>query len=140
MEVGIDVHDGVIAYLDALTFRILRSEHTCERGVVRSVVLREIACVGAELHAQHLSDAEGQIEVRVSGESGYGKNVLIGAGLVGQFAVPVQDAKFELLAEHGGEELNVAAVLAHAYAVAEGRDALVVDDRGAQGREVGIVL
>ena len=62
MEVGIDVHDGVIAYLDALIFRILRSEHTCERGVVRSVVLREIACVGAELHAQHLSDAEGQIE------------------------------------------------------------------------------
>ena len=117
VEVGIDVHYGVVAYLDAVV-RVLEVELPDGRRVVRRVILGEVAHVGSQLHRQHLlRQLELQVEVAVERQVGQRQDVLVTALLVGDFIVPVEDAECQVFLQRGAQHLDVVAALAHPHVV-----------------------
>ena len=136
-EVRIAVEDGIMTYLRAGLGGVLNGELLDEGGVVRSVVLGEVAHVGSELHAQHLGDVEDDVGVGVEADGGQGQHILVRAGLPCHLVVPVEDSQFQILAQGGAEYLDAAALLAH-FDIA-GVGAAVGGEWRQHGGEMGVV-
>ena len=138
VEVGIHVDNGIIAHLDAFGLRLVGIH--AERGAVGGGIIRgEVAHVAAQLHAQHLGNAEQQVEVGVEREFRQGHYLLVGRRLIGHLALPVERAQREVLAERGTHQLQVARRLTDVGIVEVIVAALALHQVG-RGGEVGIFL
>lgn len=76
VEVGVDVHYGVVAHFRAAV-AFLHAELSQCRAVVWRVILGEVSGVSTEIALQNLCYAELQIQVGVYVEVGHGQSVVI---------------------------------------------------------------
>ena len=89
VEVGIDVHDGVVANF-LLCFAFLHAELSEGRAVVGGCIFREVAGIGTEVDAEHAGNLEAHEEIGVDVQIGNGKHIAIRSLLIGEQGILVQ--------------------------------------------------
>ena len=70
VKVGIDIHNGIVAYLHSLVVGILNGKLLNGRRIVGRIITSKIAQIASQLHVQHLRNAELEIEIAVKRDFG----------------------------------------------------------------------
>ena len=110
-HIGIDIHKGISAQLDAAGLILLHGKLIELRAEVGSIVLGESGSVGSQFHAQHTGNLELQVEVGEEVERGQGQHVLVARVLIGHHVFPVQRSQTEVLVQLGCQHIDVARLL-----------------------------
>lgn len=116
VEIRINVDPWIVTNLHAVV-SILHRIHSHHRGIGRSIVLCEIADIGADIGAKNMGYVEVEIEIGPSVELWQGQNFVVGALLEGEFVFPNEGTELEVLAEGCRKELHVLVGLCHIDAI-----------------------
>lgn len=117
VEVGINIHDRVVAHFCAIVARLngILSE---SRAVVGCVILCEESCIGSEVAFQHTRNLESEEQIGVDVEVGHGQSHVVRRLLVRNDIVPMQRSEFQLLLQFERQQTYCTALLHNAQRVA----------------------
>ena len=96
-EVGIYVHEWIVAQFRSYRSVLLNSELSKTRHILRSVVLGEIRYVSSEMAFKHLGNLEVEIKIAPYIELWQWEGAFLLAELICNAVLPIENAEFEVL-------------------------------------------
>ena len=116
VEVCIDRDEGIVSNLFLLQ-RVLVHEHAHHWRIVWCIVFGEVLQVCSKLGLKDFGYAEAQVKVGVERQGREWEYIFVCTSLVGDVVLPIENAKFEVLAQIGADNLYVLAALHGRYVV-----------------------